>query len=96
MFFISMGDWPCVTGSVIVHFNSHFHVKNLMQVRSTNFFEDMQAVYWYVGFEVLTAVVMKSSISWDITLCGILKVNRYFRRTCRLYLQGQRISQARN
>jgi hypothetical protein len=28
-----------------------------------------------VRFEVLTAVVMKSSIFWDITLCSSLKVN---------------------
>jgi hypothetical protein len=30
---------------------------------------------YYVGFEVLTAVVMKSSIFWDITPCNPLKVN---------------------
>jgi hypothetical protein len=29
-----------------------------------------------VGFEVLTAVVMKSSIFWDTTLCRTLKVNQ--------------------
>jgi hypothetical protein len=28
-----------------------------------------------VGFEVLTAVAMKSSIFWDITPCSVLKVN---------------------
>jgi hypothetical protein len=32
----------------------------------------------YIGFEVLTAVVMKSSIFWDITPCSLLKVNRHF------------------
>jgi hypothetical protein len=31
-----------------------------------------------VGFEVLTAVVMKSYIFWDITPCIPLKVNRRF------------------
>lgn len=40
-----------------------------------------------IGFEVLTAVV-KSSISWDITQCISLKVNRYFKGICRLHLQG--------
>jgi hypothetical protein len=30
-----------------------------------------------VGFEVLTAVVRKSIIFWDITPCSPLKVNRY-------------------
>jgi hypothetical protein len=29
----------------------------------------------YVGYEVPTAVAMKSSIFWDITLCSPLKVN---------------------
>jgi hypothetical protein len=32
--------------------------------------------YIYVGFEVMTAVVMKSYIFWDITSCSLLKVNR--------------------
>jgi hypothetical protein len=33
-------------------------------------------------FEVLTAVVMKSSIFWDIMPCSPLIVNRRFRATC--------------
>jgi hypothetical protein len=32
---------------------------------------------------------------WDTTLCSPLKINRRF-GTCRLCLQGRRISQARN
>jgi hypothetical protein len=31
-----------------------------------------------VGFEVLTAVIMKSSIFCDITLCSSLKMNQHF------------------
>jgi hypothetical protein len=31
-----------------------------------------------VGFEVLTAMVMKSANFWDITPCSLLKVNRCF------------------
>jgi hypothetical protein len=31
--------------------------------------------YFYVGYDVLTSVVMKSSIFWDITLYSLLKVN---------------------
>jgi hypothetical protein len=50
----------------------------------------------YVGSEVLTAVVMKSAIFWDITPCSPLKVSRRFGRTYRLHFQGQRISRARN
>jgi hypothetical protein len=29
----------------------------------------------YAGFEVITAVFMKSTIFWDITACSPLKVN---------------------
>jgi hypothetical protein len=47
-----------------------------------------------VGFEVLTAVVMKSPIFWDITPCTLLKVNRRFGGTYRRHLRGQRVSQA--
>jgi hypothetical protein len=49
-----------------------------------------------VGFEILTAVVMKSSTFWDITLCSSLKVDRRFGETCDLHLQYRRISHARN
>jgi hypothetical protein len=34
--------------------------------------------YTHLGFEAITAVVMKSSIFWDITPCSLLKVNRRF------------------
>jgi hypothetical protein len=46
--------------------------------------------------EVLTAVVMKSSISWDITPWSPLKVNLRFWGTRSLHLEGLRISQGRN
>jgi hypothetical protein len=43
-----------------------------------------------VGFEVLIALVMKSSIFWDIMPCNPLKANRRFGGTCRLHLQHRR------
>jgi hypothetical protein len=54
-----------------------------------------QNLYNNVGFEVLTAVVMKSSIFWDTPPCSPLEVNWCFRGTCNLHLQGPRTSQAR-
>jgi hypothetical protein len=39
----------------------------------------------YIGFEVLTAVVIKSSILWDIMPCSPLKVNRRF-ECCLLHI----------
>jgi hypothetical protein len=44
--------------------------------------------YVCVGFEVLTPVVMNSSILCDITPCIPLKVNRSFGGTYLLLLQG--------
>jgi hypothetical protein len=41
----------------------------------------------FVGIEVLTAVVMKRSVFWDIISCSPLKVNRCFGGTCRLNLR---------
>jgi hypothetical protein len=49
-----------------------------------------------VGFQVLTAVDMKSLIFWDIMLCSSMKVNRHFRGTYCHYLQCQSVNQARN
>jgi hypothetical protein len=39
---------------------------------------------------------MKSSVLWDVTPCSPLKVNLWFRRTCCLHLQCQRIGQSKN
>jgi hypothetical protein len=49
-----------------------------------------------VGFEVLTAVVRKISIFWDVTPYIPANVKRCFRGKCRLHIQGRRISYARN
>jgi hypothetical protein len=49
-----------------------------------------------VGAEVLTVVIMKSSIFWDRTPCSPLKVNRRFAGPCRFQIQGSRVSLARN
>jgi hypothetical protein len=44
---------------------------------------------YYVGFEVLSAVVMKSITFWDITLCSPFSANRRFggtyRSACNLF-----------
>jgi hypothetical protein len=65
------------------HFISQFtpvlrhSAENKLQVRHT-----------LVGFEILTAVAMRSTIFWDITPCSPLKVNRRFGRIYRLQLQS--------
>jgi hypothetical protein len=50
----------------------------------------------YVGFEVFTAVVMKSIIFWDMTPCSLLSCNRRFEGTYRLHLQGRRNNFSKN
>jgi hypothetical protein len=40
---------------------------------------DMELYTEYVGSEVLTAVVMNSTIFWDITRCSLLRVNLLLR-----------------
>jgi hypothetical protein len=49
-----------------------------------------------VEFDVLAAMVMKSTIFWNIKPCSPLKLNRRFGGIYRLRLQGRRISRARN
>jgi hypothetical protein len=46
----------------------------------------------HVGLEVLTTLIMKSTIFWDIKPCSPLKGNRRFGGTYRLHLQSQRKS----
>jgi hypothetical protein len=43
----------------------------------------------YVRFEILTAVVVKSSVFWDVTLCSSLKVNRRFGVTYYHHIQSR-------
>jgi hypothetical protein len=50
----------------------------------------------FVGFEVFTAVVMKSIIFWDVTPCSLLSCNRRFGRIYRLHLQGRRNNFSKN
>jgi hypothetical protein len=54
-----------------------------------------EAVVAYVGFEVLTAVVIKSNLFWDITPCSLLEVNRRFGGKYLRHLQGRRIIRVR-
>jgi hypothetical protein len=49
-----------------------------------------------LGFEFLTAAIMKIYIFWVTTSCSPLKVNRRFGGTYRLHLEVRRVSQARN
>lgn len=41
----------------------------------------------YVAFQVLTTVVMKSSIFWDVTPSSLMKVYQHFRGTYCLILK---------
>jgi hypothetical protein len=41
------------------------------------------------GVEILTMAIIKSSVFWDVTQCGPLKVNERFKGTCRLRLQAE-------
>jgi hypothetical protein len=52
--------------------------------------EMFRTKYVDVGFEVFTAVVMKSTAFWDIMPCSPLSVNRRIGWTYRLHLQGRK------
>jgi hypothetical protein len=62
---------------------------------SWNFAATQQVDISSVGFEVLIAVVINSSIFWHITACSPLKVNRRFGGKYLLHLQGRWMSQAK-
>jgi hypothetical protein len=51
---------------------------------------------WYVGFEVFTAVVMKSIIFWDMTPYSPSSFNRHFGGKYRLHLLGGRNKFSKN
>lgn len=60
----------------------------------------LSSLYWihilFAGFDVLAAVVMKSSILQDVSLCSLFEDYQHFGVMCCLQLQGWNISQERN
>jgi hypothetical protein len=64
-----------------------------LRIQGVEFNYIIKYKYNFVAFEeVLTAVVMKSNIFWNITPCSPLKINRSFGGTYHLHLQGRKIS----
>jgi hypothetical protein len=48
---------------------------------------------WYVGFDVLTAVIRTNSAYQGVMPCSPLEVNRLLGEKRRLHFEGRRISQ---
>jgi hypothetical protein len=72
---------------VVLRIGSDLNTYDLFPVR---------LIVFYVRFEILTVMVVKSPIFWDITLYSQLKDNQRFGRTCRVHLQGRKMCQARH
>jgi hypothetical protein len=70
----------------------YYYCLHIDTVLARNHFGTLGSVWplKIVGSEVLIAVVMKSSISWDITPCSPFKRNWCFEGTYYLHLQSQR------
>jgi hypothetical protein len=66
----------------------------LKVIRCTHFY-NLPNFSKLTGAEFLIAVVMNSSILWDIMPCDQLYIHRCFAGRCHLHLQGRRKSQAR-
>jgi hypothetical protein len=64
-------------------------IKEAISISTRNF--RIYTYIYYVGFEILTAVVMKSIIFWDITSCSTFNVNRRFGETYCLHLQASNL-----
>jgi hypothetical protein len=57
---------------VLINFGDYFYFFHIYRVIIPT------STYLWLGFEVLTAVVMKGTIFWNITPCSPLKINRRF------------------
>jgi hypothetical protein len=91
-----------LSGQPLVSFTGyHFKPEWAFQVweintASVNYLKDWSlarndSMLFSVGFEV-----MKGCMSWDITPCNPLKVNKLFGWACRLHLQGRKVGRTRN
>jgi hypothetical protein len=80
----------------MLHIGSRKYILNLHKiVELFNFYTFLTYLLGIVGFEVYTAVFMKSIIFWDMTLCSPSSFNRRFGGTYRLHLQGGKIGSAK-
>jgi hypothetical protein len=68
-----------------------FQITHKFNFPKTNFGD--RTYLQYVGFEILTAVVIKNSGSWDIMSCRSLKVDRRFGGTHRSILSIEATNQ---
>jgi hypothetical protein len=64
------------------------------RIVTTSFLVLCPRILYIIGSDVLTALIMKRTISWDKTPCSPFKVNRRFGGTYRLPLQNRRISRS--
>jgi hypothetical protein len=89
-------NWNQSRAKIILCWHCVLFLSALVLIQNNKNFDGCIVTPWYnVGFEVTTAVDMKSSIFWNIKLSSWLKVNQRFRERHR-HLQGWSISQARN
>jgi hypothetical protein len=72
-----------------IHFNNILSAANTISEAAKVKF---RSIYFFVRFEVLTAVTMKNAVFWDVALCRYC-VNRRFGGTYRLHQQGRKIRQ---
>jgi hypothetical protein len=89
----------CFTLEVLVFVTIEHTAHPFLHVQQTWFVSlacKMKHKQFYVRFEVLIAVVMKSTTFWDITPCNPFKVYKSFGGTYHLHLQGRRINRTRN
>jgi hypothetical protein len=76
-------------------------MKNLSQDSHKHYKGTSVECHWYTNFlftlsSHIRGYDTKSPVCWNMVPSSPLKVNRCFIRICRLYLQGQWISQTRN
>jgi hypothetical protein len=69
------------------HFICYFRAQKCHKTRLMIQWFSIRASRLHVGFEALTAVIIKSSIFCDFASCSPLKVNLRFGGTCRLHLK---------
>jgi hypothetical protein len=81
MFHLKAAVLPCPVASLPASYHQYTAVdQSLCFMFLTHSCSSVQPVNHemfiaHAGFEVLTVVVMKSTVFWDITPCSLLKVN---------------------
>jgi hypothetical protein len=81
-----------ISFACLVSIQSHMK-HNFQAIRFLTKFRFFEQTVTFLWIEILTTVIIKNSVVWDIALCSPFEIYRRFGGTCSFHVQGRRRNQ---